>query len=158
MNWPSGLLGGLLLAAASVVLLGFLRSQRLRAVLGALVVVAVLVLVPVRTLRPHWPATDWSVVVCDVGQGDSLVLSTGVPGEAVVVDTGPAPDTTADCLRRLGVNKIPLVILTHLHADHTGGLAGVLAGRSVGAVGIGPLRSPNGLDEVRSARVSSTCR
>jgi len=149
VNWPSGLLGGLLLAAASVVLLGFLRSQRLRAVLGALVVVAVLVLVPVRTLRPHWPATDWSVVVCDVGQGDSLVLSTGVPGEAVVVDTGPAPDTTADCLRRLGVNKIPLVILTHLHADHTGGLAGVLAGRSVGAVGIGPLRKPEwALDEV----------
>ena len=35
------------------------------------------------------------------------------------------------------------MVLTHLHADHVDGLEGVLAGRSVGAVAIGPLHLPH---------------
>jgi competence protein ComEC len=37
-----------------------------------------------------WPLTGWGFVACDVGQGDGLVLATGV-GRAVVVDAGPTP-------------------------------------------------------------------
>lgn len=48
----------------------------------------------------------------------------------------------AGCLDRLGVREIPLVVLTHLHADHVDGLEGVLAERSVGAVALGPLHLP----------------
>jgi competence protein ComEC len=60
-----------------------------------------------------------------------------------VVDTGPDPGLVGGCLDRLDVRRVPLVVLSHLHADHVGGLAGVLAGRSVGAVAIGPLREPS---------------
>ena len=28
------------------------------------------------------------------------------------------------CLRRLGLRAVPLVVLTHFHADHVDGLAG----------------------------------
>jgi competence protein ComEC len=82
------------------------------------------------------------MVACDVGQGDAVVLSTADAGRAVVVDTGPDPGPVAGCLNRLGVDRVPLVILSHLHADHVGGLAAVLADRSVGAVAVGPSRVP----------------
>jgi competence protein ComEC len=40
------------------------------------------------------------------------------------------------------VRRLALVVISHLHADHLGGLAGALRGRSVSAVAIGPGRSP----------------
>lgn len=99
--------------------------------LGALVAGAV-VLVRQAT-APAWPPRDWSLVVCDVGQGDALLLRTG-PTSAIAVDTGPEPDREDACLRRFAINDIPLVILTHFHEDHIGGLTGLLAGRRVGAI------------------------
>ena len=69
------------------------------------------------------------MVACDVGQGDGLVLNAG-PARAVVVDAGPDPAAMDGCLRRLGVERVPLVVLTHFHADHVDGLDGVLRGRS----------------------------
>ena len=70
------------------------------------------------------------------------MLSTGLAGEAVVIDTGPESSVMDRCLHRLNVTSIPLVVLTHLHADHIGGLRGVLASRKVQAIGVGPGRDP----------------
>lgn len=94
-----------------------------------------------RPPTPGWPPAGWIMVACDVGQGDALVLNAG-GGAAVVVDTGPEPRLVDRCLRRLGVDRVPLVLLTHLHADHVDGLPGVLAGRRVGQVEIGPIDEP----------------
>jgi competence protein ComEC len=46
------------------------------------------------------------------------------------------------CLRRLGVRTIPVLVLTHMHADHVDGLDGALRGRSVGEIDVGPSREP----------------
>lgn len=142
IDWPSGGLGGLLFAAGTAVALLVLRNKRNRLLVLVAVVVCVLVLVPVRTALPGWPGRDWNAIACDVGQGDGLVLATGRADEAVVVDTGPDPARQADCLRGLGVRRIPLLVLTHLHADHVSGLGAVLARYPVGAVAVGPLREP----------------
>jgi competence protein ComEC len=56
----------------------------------------------------------------------------------VVVDTGPDPRLIDGCLDRWGVEHVPVVVLTHPHADHIAGLAGVGQGRTVGAVAVGP--------------------
>ena len=85
-----------------------------------------------------WPPAGWVMVVCDVGQGDAVVLDAGA-GAAVVVDTGPDPRLVDRCLDRLGVATVPLVVLTHLHADHVDGLSGVLDGRDVGEIQTGPV-------------------
>ncbi len=53
---------------------------------------------------------------------------------AVVVDAGPDPDLMDACLDRLGVRAVPLVVITHFHADHVDGLRG-RAGRSAGRPG-----------------------
>jgi competence protein ComEC len=78
------------------------------------------------------------VVGCDVGQGDALVLRAG-PGQAVVVDAGPDREPVDACLRRLGIDAVPLLVLSHPHIDHVGGIDGVLHGRRIGAIAIGPV-------------------
>ncbi len=140
--WPGGWTGGLLAAAVLVVLVLAVRYRRVRLVMALLVVGALLVFVPVRVFAPAWPPRDWAMVECDVGQGDAVVLATAEPGRAVVVDTGPEPGPVDECLHRLAVERIPLLVLSHLHADHIGGLASVFDGRSVGAVAVGPGRAP----------------
>ena len=63
--------------------------------------VAVMVLLVAVLLDPlgrlGWPPSGWVMVMCDVGQGDGLVLNAG-HGVAVVVDTGPDPLAERRCL------------------------------------------------------------
>lgn len=161
IGWPGGWTGALLLAAltAGVLLLG--RTTRLPALLARpwLCAACVLLLMlavarPVPLVRPFtgWPPPGWRLVACDVGQGDALALSTGREHTAVVVDAGPDPEAVDRCLRALGVTSVPLLVLTHFHADHVAGLPGVLEGRSVGAIQTTTLRQP------RARRSSSAVR
>jgi competence protein ComEC len=142
LGWPGGVAGALLLGVLVLVLLVLGRSPRWRAVLLAVALGLALVLVPTRVAPPGWPPPGWSVVACDVGQGDALVLATGRPGWVVLVDAGPDDGPVDACLDRLGVQGISLVVLSHLHADHVGGLAGALRGRAVAGVAVGPVREP----------------
>jgi competence protein ComEC len=88
-----------------------------------------------------WPPRDWTVVQCDVGQGAALVARSGTD-RAVVVDTGPDPRLMSRCLTQLGIRHLDVILLTHFHADHVGGLPGALAGRDVGEVLVSPLQEP----------------
>jgi competence protein ComEC len=154
--WPTGWLGGLALAALILVLVVACRSRRLRTLMVAVLAGVFIVLVPVRVISPGWPPTGWAMVDCDVGQGDGEVLATSDAGRAVVVDTGPDVDAMDECLDRLGVRSVPLVILSHLHADHVTGLAAVLRDLTVGAVAVGPSRVPAwAWDQVRQATAAA---
>lgn len=137
VDWPGGWVGGLALAAVTVVLWAVgrrvLRRRWVCALCALVLVLAVCRPAPLTRVLTGWPPPDWRVVACDVGQGDGLVLAAG-DGMALVVDTGPEPRAIDRCLAGLGVHRIPLIILTHFHADHVDGLPGVLRGRSVGAI------------------------
>ncbi|MFI7026522.1 ComEC/Rec2 family competence protein [Micromonospora sp. NPDC049900] len=133
LPWPGGVSGALLLAALTVALLVAVRRpvvRRLVAVLTAAVVVGTL---PVRVAAPGWPPKGWVVVACAVGQGDVVLLPVAA-GRAVVVDAGPDPAAADACLRRLGVRRVPLLVISHFHVDHTGGVAGVFRDRRVDTV------------------------
>lgn len=140
--WPGGVGGALLLAAVVLVIVVLARHRRIRTLLVAVVLGAAVVLLPTRFVPVGWPPPGWAVVACDVGQGDALVLATGEPGWAVLVDVGPDAGLIDACLARLDVQAVALVVITHLHADHVGGLAGALRDRPVGAVTVGPGREP----------------
>ncbi|MFJ6002334.1 ComEC/Rec2 family competence protein [Arthrobacter sp. NPDC092385] len=73
------------------------------------------------------------MAMCDVGQGDGVVVGT-TPGHAMVVDTGPDPEAMDRCLDSLGVEVIDALVITHLHDDHYGGVAGAVRGRTVTAL------------------------
>jgi competence protein ComEC len=131
--WPVGAVGGVLLAAVLLALLVAARHPLVRRLAAIVTAAAVVGTMPVRLGAPGWPPPGWLMVVCDVGQGDATVLPVA-PGQAVVVDAGPDPTSVDGCLRRLGVHYVPLLVVSHFHADHVGGVEGVFRDRSVGAV------------------------
>lgn len=127
--WRGDVVGALALAVLLALLL-LARSRRwLRVVAAGMVAVLVLALAA-RCLPGGWPPTGWTVVACDVGQGDAFVLSVGA-GSAMVFDTGMEPEAVDDCLTDLGVSTVPLLVLSHDHADHVDGTPGVLRHRTV---------------------------
>jgi competence protein ComEC len=128
--WPAAVGGGLLLALVTVAVVLLSRWRPGRLVMSVGLLAAVVGAVPVRVLGPGWPPDGAVVVACDVGQGDAVVLPVR-PGRAVVVDTGPEPVGVDDCLRRLEVDVVSLLAITHFHADHIGGIGGVMRGRRV---------------------------
>ncbi|MDN3294670.1 ComEC/Rec2 family competence protein [Streptomyces ficellus] len=144
-GWPGGWRGGLLLAAVTGLAVAAARRVRHRSWLaGGCAVLLLLAVVrppPLTRLVTGWPPPGWVFAMCDVGQGDATVLAAG-GGTAVVVDAGPEPGPVDRCLRELGVSRVPLVVLTHFHADHVAGLPGVLRGRAVGAIQTTSLQDP----------------
>ncbi|MGQ5263884.1 ComEC/Rec2 family competence protein [Micromonospora sp. ZYX-F-536] len=143
LPWPGGVSGALLLAGLTVALLVAVRRPLVRRLVAVVGVAALLGALPVRLVASGWPPPGWVVVACAVGQGDALVLPVA-PGRAVVVDAGPEPAAVDGCLRRLGVREVPLLVVSHFHADHVGGVAGVFRGRRVTAVLTPPSTDPAG--------------
>ncbi|MER6507179.1 ComEC/Rec2 family competence protein [Nonomuraea sp. NPDC001636] len=150
LPWPGGLPGLGLLALAVAVAIPVLRHRRWRTMALLTAGAALVAVLVIRPLTGGWPPKGWLMVMCDVGQGDGLVVAAG-PGRGVVVDTGPDPVVMDRCLRRLGVEDVPLLVLTHPHADHVDGLPGVLRNRRVGAVIVSP--RPTAVQS--SARISA---
>jgi competence protein ComEC len=132
-EWHTGAVALAVLSAICIALAvvgpRVLRRRAAGLACGVLVVVAVAVPLP----TPGWPVDGWVLAMCDVGQGDALVVRAG-SSAGIVVDAGPDPPAVDACLSRLEVSQVPLVVLTHFHADHIDGLAGVLDGRQVGAI------------------------
>lgn len=81
-----------------------------------------------------WPVKgrgELTVHFLDVGQGDCILVQTP-EGKNTLIDTGGRPGETgggggvgdqvvAPYLRRIGVNRIDVLVLTHPHDDHCGG-------------------------------------
>jgi competence protein ComEC len=145
VDWLPGWPGALALAAATGLVLFAILARRGAgqrvAALGSAILLAVVAGAALggpmlaRTGRP----ANWSYALCDVGQGDALVVRSA--GKVAVVDTGPDPRLVADCLRTLGVGTVDLLVLSHFDLDHVGG-AEALLGRA-SRVLTGPPGSPD---------------
>ncbi|MFC7868340.1 ComEC/Rec2 family competence protein [Streptomyces murinus] len=137
VDWPGTWPGALLLAGVTVavVLAGrrLVRHPWWCGLFGALLLLALVRPAPLTRVVTGWPPPGWRYAMCDVGQGDATVLAAGA-GAGVVVDAGPDPAAVDRCLRQLGISRVPLLVLTHFHADHVAGLPGVLRGREVAAI------------------------
>lgn len=123
---------GLIGFAIVALLVGFLwlfkKSWRKSTAILAVIILSL-------TWVQRWPAGDWQIANCDVGQGDSMVINLQ-HGKAIVIDVGPDPVAENKCLQNLGITEVPLLILSHFHADHVGGLSGLMQSRRVGQVWI----------------------
>lgn len=149
LNWPKSWIGSLAAIALISILVFAIRSKRRIFILAIAGFLLLQIALTIRPLAHSWIPKDWQIFQCDVGQGDALVIRTGV-SEAVLVDVGPDERAIDRCLTMLQITSIDLLILTHFHADHVAGLAGALRSRKVERVWISPTASP--LEEVQRVR------
>lgn len=131
-SWRSG-------ALFVVVCLAAWRLRRRRSLVVA--VTATYFLLSTCAPAHRWPPSDWWYAMCDVGQGDATVVRTG-PASAIVVDAGPDSGEMRRCMRALDITSVDVLVLTHFHADHVEGVAGVVAYARVHAVLASPLHDP----------------
>jgi competence protein ComEC len=82
--------------------------------------------------RPPGAPRDLTISFLDVGQGDATLIQHGAA--AVLVDTGPPDGPVLARLRRAGVRRLDLLVLTHDALDHDGAAAAVLDEVPVGLV------------------------
>ena len=71
----------------------------------------------------------------DVGQGDSSLFI--LPdGKTILVDAGPedAGKKLVKELKKLGVKKIDLLVATHPHSDHIGGMRRIISNFQIGKI------------------------
>jgi competence protein ComEC len=154
ITWPAGWIAGVAHWAASfpvlemskglggfigglALILGVILLFRIKRLVIAILLAAALAFAWIG----QWPSGDWQIANCDVGQGDSLVVNLGHQ-RGLVVDTGPNAQLEDRCLSRLGITTVPLLILTHFHADHVEGVAGLIHGRQVGQVWVSENNEP----------------
>lgn len=123
------------LAVALLILLAWWPRASRRALLASISVVGAVALCWHLRWRVFAPAC---VRVLDVGQGDAILVTEGTA--AVLVDTGP-DDSIVEALGRSHVTHLDAVVLTHLHADHAGGLEELLS-----VVEVDALVVPEGTD------------
>jgi len=129
LAWPGGGMGVALAAAIVTCMVLATVTDRLKPAvrLGAAIVAVVLAGVsPSWTVSTRPAMDDWRIVVCDVGQGDMMLVRVDAHA-AVVIDTGPAGGGGASCLRRYAVTEVSLLVLTHPHADHDGAVTELAA-------------------------------
>ena len=141
LPWPAGIFGLVLLSVLTILGLVSVLSRWHR--WPALGLVAILVVyagaaVGERTSEQLNRPSNWQIAVCDVGQGDAVLVKS--LGEVALIDTGARPDRLAHCLDELGIARIDLLVLTHFDLDHIGGTDAVLG--SVERILVGPTAEP----------------
>ena len=78
---------------------------------------------------------DAQIYYLDVGQADCQLIE--LPsGETILIDAGDrgTADELPGYLRELGVTDIDILIATHPHADHIGGMADVVENFDIGKI------------------------
>lgn len=71
-------------------------------------------------------AENFSVTFIDVGQGDSVLIRCS--GKSMLIDGGEEDSGAAEYLAAAGIKRLDMIIATHPHSDHIGGLPEIITG------------------------------
>ena len=96
--------------------------------------------------------SSWKIAACDVGQGDAFLIraqDAQTRWHVALIDTGRSPELMRNCLVRMGVSRLDLVLLTHYDLDHVGG-AQAVAGKADRVI-VGP--PDNQMDQALATQI-----
>jgi competence protein ComEC len=97
-------------------------------IIGPLLVALGLLMVPAPAPEQDQPVpapkNPAIIDILDVGQGDSILIRSP-EGKTALIDAGPSKEIVPQ-LKRRGVRTIDLVVVSHHHADHYGGMDDVI--------------------------------
>ena len=104
--------------------------------LAAVVIISIILIITPAYRHSRIPS-GFSFAAVDVGQGQSIVLTSG--SSTAVVDCGSASIDdpgmlTAEYLKEEGRSRIDLLILSHYRSDHTNGLPRLASMVDIGAI------------------------
>ncbi|HLB90891.1 MAG TPA: ComEC/Rec2 family competence protein, partial [Terriglobales bacterium] len=129
----------MILASIAALALAMLAARRARWAAFAAVVLlfGVAVWIAFVPSRPHLRPGVIEMTTIDVGQGDSILLVTP-EGRALLIDAGGLPQwmhsdfdlgeqVVSSYLWNRGIDRLDVVVITHPHADHLGGMPAVIA-------------------------------
>ncbi len=137
---------------------------RRRIVLAILFIAAVLLWISVLYPRPG----DLETTFLDIGQGDAILIRSP-RGRTIVLDTGGVPRTgqteydpgekiLVPYLRRLGISRIDMLLLSHAHDDHIQGARSLLKSMTVQMLVTAPqfYETPAGAELIRNFAAKGT--
>src|SRR3989442_14054694 len=137
----------LLGASAMVLAMLLVRRRPLIAAAGLAALAASAFWICAVPPRPQFRPGVLEVTAIDVGQGDSILL-VSPQGRTLLVDAGGTPywmhseldigeDVVSPYLWSRGIARLDAVAVTHAHADHIGGVAGIWSDLPTSVVGVG---------------------
>ncbi len=113
----------------------------------------IMIYLTTRILLPYFTPQTLQIVFLDVGQGDSIYIKTpdrhhvliDAGGKALRTDYGLDPGETVvlPFLLKSGTASLDLVMMSHVHEDHIGGLVSIVDQLKIGAIMEYPPRSEN---------------
>lgn len=126
--WVPGI-AGIFLAVLLSVAITFVFVSHRKLQLVSVSVIAVLALGAIwqtagnQISRLQFGAANQSIIQCDVGQGDALIIRS--QGQLALVDVGREPSDIASCLTMISASRVDLLFLSHYDLDHVGGIRGL---------------------------------
>ena len=104
-----------------------MRTRLISLVLAGLLCLALTVSAAASSEEPSGDPAGLEIDFLDIGQGDAVLVLCG--GQVMLVDGGPSANAERILARldELGLDHIDILVCTHPHDDHYGGLIPVLA-------------------------------
>jgi competence protein ComEC len=118
--------------------LDFVVRVEMKRLLHSLAAVLLIILLAGCSTNSHTPtsvlANELVVHYLDVGQGDSEILQCGNQTMLIDAGTNDSMKTLIQDIKDLGITRFDIVVATHPHEDHIGGMDAVIKQFDIGTV------------------------
>lgn len=115
--------------------------------------VILFVIVIILTVSFNFKTSNLEIVILDEGEADCIFIKSP-DGKNILIDSGEKGDVVIAFLKYRAINKIDLLIGTHAHEDHIGGIDALLQEVQVQNIVLPDTQDKNGFNEITTLAAS----